>query len=578
MRIDPYRMLPWILMLLALPMAAQKKGYQQGYIITLEGDTLKGEVKDRSPEPFVELYGRIRFRPEGTRKMHKYGPQQIRGYAAGGRVYESLPLREETAFFRFRYYVDPKASHTFLRVMRREGPLTWYEQEFIYDDNHYLDSYPLFQREGNPEMVRVTQGIFGLKRQRLAEYFNDCPQLVLALLEDSISGVEEVFRYYLDSCASTDTGIRSKGINKISETDSGKLNTSLRFPVVERMEELRIPGVSVAVIEDYEVREILFFGQTGKNAAVNRHSLFQAASVSKLVTALLVHYYAAQGILDLDTDVNKYLSSWKIPGNPYTGEQAVTLRLLMSHRSGLPSTNFDYMPGQVIPTLNQILDGKPPALNKPAIPEEVPGRGWAYSNIGYALIQKILEDRLGKPLQEIAKEALFQPVGMDLSTFDYPLPGALAGNEAMPHGKDGKLLPPELSSPAKAQGGLLTTPEELARLLVELLKASKWESEVFPKPVADGLLHPAIALPFKMYGQDTRMGLGALLLGEGKQLAFMHNGYNSPGSVCVAIGFPYLGKGAVVMANSANGETLYLEILAALAETYGWPLGKFFNP
>ena len=58
----------------------------------------------------------------------------------------------------------------------------------------------------------------------------------------------------------------------------------------------------------------------------------------------------------------------------------------------------------------------------------------------------------------------------------------------------------------------------------------------------------------------------------------MHNGYNSPGSVCIAIGFPYLGKGAVITVNSANGEALYLEILATLAETYQWPTGQFFRP
>lgn len=578
MRNDLSRILPWILFLLALPMTAQKKGYQQGYIITLEGDTLYGEVKDRSPEPFVELYGRIRFRPEGSRGKRKYSPDQIRGYAAGGRVYESLPLREETAFFRFRYYLDPQADHSFLRVVRREGPLTWYEQEFVYDDNNYLDSYPLFSLEGNREMVRVTQGILGLKRQRLTEYFADCPGLALALAEDRISGVEEVFRYYLGSCASRDTDILSEGIYKIVETDSGRVQTPVRSPVKKRMEELHIPGVSIAVIEDYEVRETLFYGQTGKNTTVNLQTLFQAASVSKLVTALLVHHFVNREVLDLDTDVNEYLRSWKIPENEFTGQKPVTLRLLLSHQSGLPPTNFDSRPGQGIPTLNQILEGSPPALNKPAIPQQEPGGEWAYSNIGYVLIQKILEDRLGKPLQELAKEVLFDPLGMRQSTFEYPLPGALARNEALPHDKDGQLRPPELFSPAKAQGGLLTTPEELARLLVEILKASKWESEVFPKPVADGLLHPEMVLPFKIYNQRARMGLGALLLGEGRQLAFLHNGYNSPGSVCIAIGFPYLGKGAVIMANGAKGEALYLEILATLAETYGWPEGQFFRP
>ena len=572
------RILLCMLLFVLLPLSAQKKGYEPGYVITLEGDTLRGWVKDRSAEPFVELYRRIRFNPEGKKGRRKYDPAQIRGYAAGDRVYESLPLLEDSAFFRFRYYLDPQADPTFLRVIRRDGPLTWYRQEFVYDDNNYLDFYPLFHRQGSHEMVRVTQGILGLKKKRLMEYFGDCQKLVMALSGDSLSEVEEVYWFYLDSCASQQTDMLSKGIYRIVETDSGRLQTPVRVPLQLRMEELRIPGVSIALIEDYKIQEILALGQTGSGGPVNRNTMFQAASVSKLVTALIVHQSVDEGFMDLDTDVNEYLSSWKIPENKFSKQQPVILRHLLSHQAGLPPTNFEYLKSQGIPTLNQILEGTPPALNKPAIPQQVPGEEWAYSNIGFVLIQKILEDRFGKSFQQVARQVLFEPTAMDLSTFEFPLPEALSLNEALPHDKYGQPHPPELELPARAQGGLLTTAEELAELLVEILKASKWESEVFPKSIADGLLHSEIVLPFKMYNQRARMGLGALLLGEGKQVAFMHNGYNSPGSVCIAIGFPYLGKGAIVMANSANGEAFYLEILATLAETYQWPLGQFFKP
>ncbi len=566
-----------LLILFLNELEAQKKGYEPGYVITLEGDTLPGWIKDRSPEPFVELYRRIRFLPRGKRGTRKYGPDQIRGYAIGERLYESVALREESAFFRFRYYIDPQAEPVFLQVIRRVGPLTWYHREFVYDDNHYLDFYPLFHRSGSRELVRVTQGILGLKKNRLTEYFQDCPGLAYALDEDRVSTVQDVFQFYLAYCALPEPHVLSKGVYRIVETDSGRVQTSRKVPLPERMEELRIPGLGVALIEDYQIREVLFYGQTGGNTLIGPYTLFEAASVSKLVTALMVHHYVDQGILDLDTDVNAYLSSWKIPENNYS-EKPVTLRLLLSHRSGLPPGNFEYLRERGIPTLEEILDGTAPALNEPAVPQKMPGQEWAYSNIGYVLIQKILEDRLGKPFEELAREAVFKPSGMDLSTFEYPLPEAFAENEALPHDKAGQSRPPELELPAKAQGGLLTTPRELASLVLEVLKASRWESGVFPKPVADGLLHPEIALPFKMYDQRAQMGLGALLFGAGKNVAFMHNGYNSPGSVCIAIGFPYLGKGAVVMSNSANGEALYLEIIATLAEACQWPLGQFFKP
>lgn len=194
-------LMPCVLLLLTLSANAQPKGYEQGYIITLQRDTVPGWVKDRSPEPFVELYNRIRFRPMGKSSRKKYSPGDILGYRAGNREYVSIQLREESAFFRFRYYLDPQADQIFLRVIRQEGTLTWYEQEFVHDDNDYLDSFPLFHRQGSREMVRVTQGILGLKRERLSDYFQECPKLVQAVTDKKLNEVAEVYGFYLSQCA-----------------------------------------------------------------------------------------------------------------------------------------------------------------------------------------------------------------------------------------------------------------------------------------------------------------------------------------------------------------------------------------
>ncbi|MCO5723929.1 hypothetical protein [Robiginitalea marina] len=198
------RMLPFALMLMVLPLMAQKKGYLPGYVITLERDTVPGWVKDRSPEPFAALFTRIRFRPEGKTLRRKYRPKDILGYCTGDFVFESFPLREETDFFTFRYALDDTAEAIFLRVVRREGRLTWYEREFIHDDNSYVDSYPLFHREGSREMVRVTQGILGLKKKRLSEYFRECPGLSEALEKKELTTLGQVYTFLLDSCAYRD--------------------------------------------------------------------------------------------------------------------------------------------------------------------------------------------------------------------------------------------------------------------------------------------------------------------------------------------------------------------------------------
>ena len=198
-----YFLKPALLLIILLglfPLHGQKKEYEPGYIITLQGDTLVGQVRDRDPEPYTSVYSRIRFIPEGKSSRKKFGPKQILGYRAGEREYVSLPLQEESFFLTIRYLLDDTADPIFLRVIRRDGPLAWYHWEYIDDDNFYLDFFPLFHREGTSEMVRVTQGILGLKRKRLMEYFRQCPAMVDALAGDALREAEEVYDFYLEYC------------------------------------------------------------------------------------------------------------------------------------------------------------------------------------------------------------------------------------------------------------------------------------------------------------------------------------------------------------------------------------------
>ena len=69
------------------------------------------------------------------------------------------------------------------------------------DESSYLDYIPLFYRDSSGEMVRVTQGILGLKRKRLAEYFRDCPELVRAIENRELNEIDEVYYSYLEHCS-----------------------------------------------------------------------------------------------------------------------------------------------------------------------------------------------------------------------------------------------------------------------------------------------------------------------------------------------------------------------------------------
>ena len=372
--------------------------------------------------------------------------------------------------------------------------------------------------------------------------------------------------------------ILEQGVFEIVRTDLGKAQTTHRFNVPERMKALNVSGLSVAVIRDFDQVETIAYGQRDSLRPASPQTLFQMASVSKFVTALMVHQLVHDGVLDLDTDINTYLSSWKMPASKFTRRRALTLRQLLSHRSGIPSMNLEYIREAGTPTLAQILSGEHPALNPPAHPKTLPGETWAYSNMGYAVIQQVLEDVSGKTFPELARDLLFEPLGMDRSSFEYPLPAGLDSHEAQPFDSAGVQQKADIASPAKGQGGLLSTPGDMALLTGEVIKAYKGMDSYFDPSVAAHLVSRTTQLPFEMYGKPAAMGLGVLLMGEGKTLCFLHNGYNSPGSVAIVMAFPETGDGVVVASNSANGEQLYLEVIAAVAEARNWPNGQFFLP
>ena len=103
-----------------------------------------------------------------------------------------------------------------------------------------------------------------------------------------------------------------------------------------------IVGVSIAIIEDGEIRTAKGYGFTDKSAAtrVTTNTLFQAGSVSKPVAALAALRLVEDGRLSLDGDVNRSLKHWEVPENKFTKDEKVTLRRILSHSAGLTVHGF----------------------------------------------------------------------------------------------------------------------------------------------------------------------------------------------------------------------------------------------
>lgn len=347
--------------------------------------------------------------------------------------------------------------------------------------------------------------------------------------------------------------------------------------LAERMAFYKVPGVSIAVINGNRCEWAKGYGvlKAGSAAPVTPGSMFQAASTSKAVVAAIVLGLAQEGKLDIDADVNQYLKTWRIAENDFTRRQNVSLRLLLSHQAGLPATNFPYDEKGTPPTLLQVLKGEAPAGNKAAVVELLPGSRWQYSNIGYAVIQQLLEDVTGKPLAQVAREMVFAPLGMASSTFDYPLSPDRQKNEALPHDEQGAAAEPAMHPTARAQGGLMTTPSDLARFTCELLLATSGKTDRLWAPATvRRMLRKEVDLDPRLFGFPAAEGLGVFVMGRDRGLSFSHPGQNYPGATSWLLAYPELGQGAVIMTNGAKGDMLTLEIISALSSVYGWPAMK----
>jgi CubicO group peptidase (beta-lactamase class C family) len=148
----------------------------------------------------------------------------------------------------------------------------------------------------------------------------------------------------------------------------------------ERMRYYGVPGVSMAMIHEGKVDWATSWGVRDATTCrpVTTHTAFQAGSVSKIVAAVTALRLVEQGALDLDGDVNNRLNGWQLPRVDGVSTDAVTIRELLSHSAGV--LGFDsrgYAEGKSLPTLQQDLDGVPPALS-PAVQVVLPpGRQWS---------------------------------------------------------------------------------------------------------------------------------------------------------------------------------------------------------
>lgn len=338
--------------------------------------------------------------------------------------------------------------------------------------------------------------------------------------------------------------------------------------LVDRMEEERVPGLSVAVIED---AEIVFTGawgvlEAGSDTPVTDRTLFQAASISKPVTAAAALTMADKGELTLQGPIDEALRSWQLPASDLTARTPVTLQHLLSHTGGTTVHGFrGYAEGEELPTAVQVLQGVPPANSAAVVVDQAPGTAVRYSGGGTTIVQQAIVDVRGAPYANVLQKLVLGPMGMADSTFAQPLPSDRRAQAASGHRPDGSVVVGKWHTyPEQAAAGLWTTPSDLARFVIAVQQAANGQPSVLSAEVAQQLTQPV---------QGTTadgVALGTFLAEDRGVAQFAHGGANE-GFRAQMMGAVDGSHGLVIMTNSDRGSVLFDEIIRTLSARDGWP-------
>lgn len=262
----------------------------------------------------------------------------------------------------------------------------------------------------------------------------------------------------------------------------------LKEQIEERRQAAGVPGVALAVIQGNQIIHTAGFGTTSVEdgaGPITPQTLFRIASTTKPLTGTAVMRLVERGGLDLDRAIRDYIP-WIAFSRPGTGER-LTLRLLLSHRGGLP---FDY----------QLAGSRDPSALEAYVQEEIPrlplpfppGETWHYSNAGINLAGHLVEAAYGRPFANAMQDLVFEPLGMRHTTFDptvamtYPL--------AQSHEIDGEgRLRVEHRSWDRVAGypagGAFSTVVDLAQFAIMHLNAGRFRGAEILSPASVREMH-----------------------------------------------------------------------------------------
>ncbi|MFC4213018.1 serine hydrolase [Pedobacter lithocola] len=328
--------------------------------------------------------------------------------------------------------------------------------------------------------------------------------------------------------------ILDKEIWKLSEV----LSYDHQDPVVEKpvndikklLIDNNVPALGMGIIENGKLTKVEVYGTLDRKTTAPYNTIFKVASLTKSIFALTTLKLIEKGLLGLDEPLHKYWVDPDIKNDKRY--KKLTPRIILTHQTGFP--NWRYMT----------------ETNKLAFEFE-PGTKHQYSGEGFEYLRKAIEKKLGKSIEELAKELLFNPLKMSDTHFwwDSELDET---RYALNFNKDGEKIKTVKYYEANAAANLLTTVEDYGKFLEYIINGAG---------LSENLYQEMIKQQVKLKENDF-FGLGWEILTDfsNDEFALLHTG-KDPGVSTLAMWFPKSKNGYLIFLNGDNVDKLYEELL-----------------
>lgn len=297
------------------------------------------------------------------------------------------------------------------------------------------------------------------------------------------------------------------------------------------LKQKRIPALGIGFIKDGKIEQISVFGelQTNKPAPVN--TIWNIASMTKPITAIVALTLINAGKWDLDEPVDKYYTDPDVANDPRA--KLLTTRIILSHQTGFSNWRGN----------NE--DGK---LSF----EFEPGTKYQYSGEGYEYLRKALEKKFKKSLEQLASELIFKPLQMNDTRFIWD-DHIDSTRFAKWYNEKGVLYETQKNTTANAADNLLTTVEDYAKFLVHILNGAGLSDKLYKEMIADQV----------RINDYKHFGLGWWVdesINENKDFALVHGG-DDIGVHTIAFIVPKTKQALLIFTNSDNGTDAFAEVL-----------------